>query len=356
MSRAKIIIVGAGINGLATAWTLLRRGYQVEVIDKGGIPNNTASSYDEHRITRHHYGEMHDYAAKMPETFRLWDEIFRDIGARHFDPRPAIALERETHDWIEPSIADMDRFGLAWREIALDDFARAYPMIRTDGLTRAVSFDGAGILFPIRILTDLTVTLANQGVAFRQGVEVTSVDPEKGEIVAGGTAHSADHIVIAAGTWVTRLLPEIADVVVPSRQAMMFVAPPPALAGHWRDAPLFMDSGEFSGTYILPPRPGTRLKFGDHRFSRTGDPDAPRVATDTDVERLMEAGRLVFNDFESYTVLERKACYYTVTEDERFVIRPIGRRGTVVSACSGHGFKLAPMSGEEAARLVDAAL
>ncbi|MGN6468769.1 MAG: hypothetical protein ACTHLC_04210 [Rhizobiaceae bacterium] len=53
---------------------------------------------------------------------------------------------------------------------------------------------------------------------------------------------------------------------------------------------------------------------------------------------------------------ERKACYYTVTEDEHFVIRPAGKKATLLSACSGHGFKLAPQSAAEAVALVERAL
>lgn len=186
MRDAKVIIVGAGINGLATAWALIRRGYAVELFDKGPIPNPVSSSYDEHRVTRHCYGGMHAYAEKMPEAFRLWNALFADIGARYLDPLPLVALQREPVGWVDESVADMDKIGIGWREIPPSTIARDYPMIRTDGLTRAVAFDGAGILFPIRILTDLSVHLAARGVVFHQSAEVTAIDPEAGRIVAGG--------------------------------------------------------------------------------------------------------------------------------------------------------------------------
>jgi glycine/D-amino acid oxidase-like deaminating enzyme len=56
--------------------------------------------------------------------------------------------------------------------------------------------------------------------------------------------------------------------------------------------------------------------------------------------------------FDSYAVLERKACYYTVMEDEKFIVRPVGVAAWVVSACSGHGFKFGPLMGEIAASAV----
>lgn len=39
-----------------------------------------------------------------------------------------------------------------------------------------------------------------------------------------------------------------------------------------------------------------------------------------------------------------------MTEDERFLVEPIGGAGWVVSACSGHGFKLGVLVGDTLAR------
>jgi len=126
----------------------------------------------------------------------------------------------------------------------------------------------------------------------------------------------------------------------------MFLAPPQALAASWQSAPILIDLGPESGTYTLPPRAGTRLKIGDHQFTRQGDPDEDRTGTKADVARLTEAARRAWRDFDTYTILERKACFYTVTADERFLVRREGARGWLGSACSGHGFKLAPLIGD----------
>jgi len=42
----------------------------------------------------------------------------------------------------------------------------------------------------------------------------------------------------------------------------------------------------------------------------------------------------------------RRNVAVTVSEDERFIVRPVGNRAWVISACSGHGFKLAPAMAE----------
>ena len=99
------------------------------------------------------------------------------------------------------------------------------------------------------------------------------------------------------------------------------------------------------GVYILPPRAGLRLKAGDYAHDTPGDPDRPRAADPERVERVLESCRMALADFGRYRVIEANACCYTVTRDERFVIRRIGARGWVVSACSGHGFKFAALMG-----------
>ena len=342
----RVLVVGAGIAGLSTAWALVRRGFAVEVFEAGPVPNPRASSHDEHRITRHAYGPFAGYARMMPEAFAAYERLFADLGARHIDERPILVLQREPSDWFAASLADLGVLGVAHRELSRAAVAERYPMLDAVGVSAAFLSEGAGMLFPIRILTDLVVHLAGRGVVFHPHTRVEAVDAEAGTLQAGGVTHAGDAVVVAAGAWAGRLVPELVARAVPSRQTVVYLAPPPALHDAWRAAPVILDLGERSGTYTLPPSPGTRLKIGDHHFTRRGDPDDDRVAEAADIARLEAAARLAYRGFERYTMLEKKICYYTVTDDESFVVKPIGARGFLQSACSGHGFKLAPRIGE----------
>jgi glycine/D-amino acid oxidase-like deaminating enzyme len=121
----------------------------------------------------------------------------------------------------------------------------------------------------------------------------------------------------------------------------------------WTEAGVMSDLGKESDCYILPPHRGMRLKVGDHVFTRRGDADDERAARDEDVARLMRVLPLVLKDHERYQILERKACYYTVTDDEHFIQKPLGSCGWLISACSGHGFKLGALTGELAAQAIE---
>jgi glycine/D-amino acid oxidase-like deaminating enzyme len=346
-SRGKVIIVGAGIAGLSTAWGLVRRGFAVEVFEQGPVPNPKASSHDEHRITRHAYGELEGYGELMPAAFRTWEAMWADLGARHYEAMPAVFFLRGASPWLAPTLSSLEAMRIGFRELPVGDVARRFPMIEPDGLTTILETDGAGLLFPQAILNDLVVWLAAAGVRFHPMSQVTDVDPDAATATtAGGGRHAGDALVVAAGAWADRLVPALRQRAVPSRQAVVYLAPPADLAAAWSTAPVLIDLGEASGTYTLPPRRATRLKVGDHRFTRRGDPDGDRAATDDDVERLFAAARLAYRDFDRYTVLERKACFYTVTDDERFVVEAIGPASFLVSACSGHGFKLGALIGD----------
>ena len=53
--------------------------------------------------------------------------------------------------------------------------------------------------------------------------------------------------------------------------------------------------------------------------------------------------------------MHAETCFYTTTDDERFILERHGRI-VVGSACSGHGFKFAPAVGKRLAALAGEAL
>lgn len=345
-----VLIVGGGIAGLLTAWALARRGVAVTLFEQGPLPNPRCSSFDEHRIIRHAYGAMEGYARLMPATFQLWERLWADLGQRHYEETGAVSLMRDDQGWYEPSVRSLEELGIGFREIPLDQVAERLPMVNTEGLTRAVETDGAGMLFPAAILTAVVAMLPALGVRLVASYPVNAVDTEGGTVLAGGERHRGDAVVVAAGAWTDRLVPSLRGVAVPSRQGVLYLAPPRDLATAWATAPVLMNRSRAGGTYTLPPRRGTRLKVGDHVFSRRGDPDEDRVARPEDLELLLPGLAIAYRDVERYQVLERRACFYTVSDDERFIVRPCGDKAWVISACSGHGFKLAPAMAEAVAQ------
>jgi len=343
----KIGILGAGVMGLTTAWALAKRGHEVTVFDQGAIPNPVSSSFDEHRIIRHAYGSMRGYALMMPDAFAAWGRLWEDLGRSHFVAVPATYCLRMEFDWYGPVSESLDTMGILYRDVPEDEVARALPMVNPKGLLRVVETHGSGLLLADRIVTDLAAWLARNGVRLVPHTKIETVDPDRA--VLGDW--SGDAILVAAGAWLPRLIGGLPENPRASVQTIAYLEPPADLAEAWARAPMLLNRLPVAsgGCYVLPPRAGTRLKVGDYTHTYAGDPDAPRVPRPSDVANLLEAANGAIANLDRYRVIETRACFYTVTNDEHFAVRPLGPRAWLASACSGHGFKLAALIGEAAA-------
>src|SRR6266481_2729387 len=76
---SKVIVVGAGINGVTTAIELRKRGQEVVLVDPGPLPHPLAASTDISKAVRAAYGADEDYTAlaeRSIERWRTWNEEF----------------------------------------------------------------------------------------------------------------------------------------------------------------------------------------------------------------------------------------------------------------------------------------
>lgn len=338
-----VAIIGGGIGGLSLAWALHKRGATVSLYEQGPIPNPVSSSFDEHRITRHTYGGLSGYGALMPHAFRTYDELWADLGETHYLSTNLVYVGRRQSDWYETTARDLDAIGIRHRLLPPEEIASRLPMLHPESIVDAFEAEGAGMLFASRIVTALAKWLAAAGVALHPHSRVTDLDAEAGSFTVNGERKSADAVVVAAGAWLPAIYPSARPRLTPSRQLVLYLEPPAELAAAWATAPVLIDTGITHGAYILPPRGGTRLKIGDHTFSRRGEGSDDRIATRDDMAGVLAAAGEIFAGFERYRQLEAKVCYYTVADDERFVVEPIGKAAWLLSACSGHGFKLGPL-------------
>jgi glycine/D-amino acid oxidase-like deaminating enzyme len=133
--------------------------------------------------------------------------------------------------------------------------------------------------------------------------------------------------------------------VAPTRNALLYLDPPVRLIATWATAPCIIDCGGTAGIYAVPPVGGTDLKFGMAVHRRPGDPDRDRGLAGDEAARLLGHLRPVIADLGGYRVKGLRSCFYAMAKDERFLLERRDRLWTV-SACSAHGFKFAPLTGE----------
>jgi sarcosine oxidase subunit beta len=344
------LILGAGIMGLSTAWALSRQGFAVRVIEQDPVPNPRGSSVDDHRLIRHAYGAQRGYMRMIDPAHAAWDLLFAEAGERPYVPTGVLALSGSERGWLGESSAALRADGHPVRDVTATEVAARYPFLSPAGIGHAFELPSGGVLLAARIVGMLAGLLARRGVPIQRG-RAASVDPARAEVLLeDGRRQAADLLVVAAGPWGPRLLPALAGRVRPTRQVVVRLAPPPALAEAWTRAPMLLDLSDDGGFYAVPPVAGTPLKIGDHRFAPTADPDGPREVTAAEADAILSLARGRILGLEGYRILSAAACWYDVEPAERFVLEPLGPRSFVMSGFSGHGFKFGALLGLALAR------
>lgn len=350
-----VLVIGAGIAGLSTAWALAKRGHSVTLLEQaGGMPNPLSASGDQHRMIRRAYGRADGYARTITEAFEAWDELWRDLGRTHYAPCGVLAVSQRPGDEAELLREGLERNGNPYRLLQPAEAARDYPFLDPATFRYAYLSREGGVLFSRRIAEDMVRWLGGHGVRLVPGMRVTGLDPGAGRATtASGEAFSADRVVVAAGAWVLRLLPGLSGRLATYRTAVAYLDPPEDLRAAWEHAPAILDIGGDADGYVLPPVGGTGLKVGAGVHKRPADdPDADREEEPGEGERLRDRFSPPFARIAEYRVARVVTCAYTFTADSRFFAAATGRV-VAVSACSGHGYKFGAAVGRRVAEAVE---
>ena len=77
---AKIVVVGAGINGVTAALELKKRGHDVVLIDPGPLPHPLAASTDISKAVRAAYGADEEYTDLAERSIKGWRQWNTEFG------------------------------------------------------------------------------------------------------------------------------------------------------------------------------------------------------------------------------------------------------------------------------------
>jgi len=135
------------------------------------------------------------------------------------------------------------------------------------------------------------------------------------------------------------------------RQISVYLTAPAQWRAAWAKSPAIIDLGHADELYGVPPVGGSRLKLGATTTRREGPAgEAPEVAR-SEIDLLFKTYRDVVKDIDAYLPAGSRTCWYTRTDDGRFIVEERDR-ALVISACSGHGFKFGAAIGEHVAAMV----
>jgi sarcosine oxidase len=264
---------------------------------------------------------------------------------------------------VAGSLASARAWDLPHELLDTTELRRRFPAFTVDEGTVALYEDRAGVVRPEQTVLEHLRRAAAAGADLRFGERVLGWSAgDAGEGVTVTTAsgeHRAASLVVAAGAWAPRLLPDLAPQLTVERQLLFWFAPDGGGVDRFRAPahPVFIwehgpDRQFYGFPAIGPASDGVKVSF--FRNGRETDPDRlDRTVTAAEAQE-MRAHLAVRLPALAGTFLRGVACMYTNTPDQHFVIalHPEHPQVAVAAGFSGHGFKFVPLVGEVLADLV----
>lgn len=342
----EVIVIGAGIFGLAATLELASRGHDVAAIDRFGGGHQATSSTGRSRGIRIAYDHPF-YVGLAQEAIRRWkalelasgEQILHLVGQVDFGLAAIAGAVREAGGYIE----ELDAKGLR----------RRLPHLVTQKGDVGLFHGEAGTVISDTAMAALKAAALARGVTLIEPERVIAIDTASP--VRVGTqrgALSAETVVIAAGPWSGALasLAGIALPLAPSIAQVTFIAAPELVdlpgIGEWGG------EGEGLGGVYGHPVPGIGYKLAFSTGQEGWRPDVEAWDADRGEEaRLFDWLDRRMPDFPRKVQLTQRHPW-TMTPDGDFIV---DRKGPVVLACgcSGHAFKFGPALGPLVADVVE---
>jgi sarcosine oxidase subunit beta len=337
-----VIVVGAGVTGLSTAWWLARSGVDILVLDKGVVGWEASG--------RNGGGASHYHSPLFHEEQRLWPQMDELLGyATEYRRERVIFATTDYHLENYRRMAEIGR-GLGYQVDDLDpNQVRAFVPLAGDNVTGGIHLRYGGQANPQRTvqayawaLQDLGGRILQHTPALRilaSGGKVTGVETPRGVI-------GCDHLVMAAGPQAEGLLAPLGVrlPLAPARAEMIVTEPAPLMP---------MGGVDGNGLYGRQTLRGN-LAYGGGPHEWLEDARWPKRRPSTPVLRSL-ARRVaeLLPRAAHLRVIRSWAGVYETTPDGRPVLdRTADPDNLTVATMSGVGFGLSPATGHAVRDLV----
>jgi sarcosine oxidase len=349
--RYDAIVAGVGSMGSAALYHLARRGRRVLGLEQFDFPNALGSSAGINRIIRLAYAEHPSYVPLLRRSYELWRELEAVAAEPLLIVTGGVDAGREDDEPVRGSLQSCREHGLPHQLVGAADLTRRFPGYRLDPDMVAVYQPDAGFLMSERCVVAHAAAAIARGAELHGRERVLDWKVESGVVRVRTEARSyeAGALVLTAGPWTARLVPELARQAVPERQVQLWTQP--RVLEHFRIGafPIFNMQAPFGRFYGFPMHGAPGFKIGKyHHLRQNVNPDElDRAAHDEDEAVLREGVRRYFPDADGPT-LAMKVCMFTNTEDEHFIIdrHPAHPEVSIAAGFSGHGFKFCSVVGE----------
>ncbi len=357
--RPDVVVIGAGVFGVWTAFYLRELGAKVTLLDAYGAGNSRASSGGESRILRADYGDRLLYSRMNIRAHELWSKWQEEWGTEFLLSTGRLTLgDRKYREKAKAAQGRLSGLGIESEILEQTELAKRWPQLRSEGIDVGLYFPGGagGSTLMAREATRITCeNFVKYGGSFQiERAEAGVVDNGRLRSVRlnSGKSLEADKYIFACGPWMAKVFPEIfSDQLKVFRRDVFFVGSPPGDPGYaYPNFPVwsFVNSEDIR-YYGMPDIHGRGLKVAPWPDYNSIDVDMDdRLSNTYELKRVREFVSRRFPGLKDQPFMESRVCQLTFSSDEHFIVdqHPDAANLWFVCAGSGHGFKHGPALGE----------
>jgi sarcosine oxidase len=356
MSSYDVAVVGLGAMGSAAARHLAARSARVVGIEQFAPGHDRGSSHGLTRIIRLGYFEHPSYVPLLRHAYALWRELEAASGAKLMHITGIVEIGPPDGTVVAGTLAASRMHALPHEVLDARELMRRFPAFRVPDDDVGVFQPDGGFLEPEAAIHAHLALARAAGAELRTGETARAVAPYGTgvRIATDRGVIDASTVIVSAGPWVRKLLPDLPAPLRVTRQVIAWLDPLDAAAFAPGQFPVFLLESRHGIHYGFPAH-GTRgVKVAKHYHrDETADADTVDRAISPDDEELIRAAVAEHLPAANGPLRDAKTCLYTMAPDGDFIIdrMPGAPRIIVASPCSGHGFKFAPVVGEVLADL-----
>ncbi|XP_797352.2 peroxisomal sarcosine oxidase [Strongylocentrotus purpuratus] len=356
-----VVIVGAGIQGSATAYHCVKQGLKTVLLEQFSLPHSRGSSHGQSRIIRYSYDQTH-YSQMMSEAYPMWKELEKETSTPLYKKTGLLTISLPPNKGLyESSLNQMRKFERPHRILDHEARKKEYPQldIPKDALV-FMDYDG-GTLRADKALRAYQDTFKNCGGILKEEEQVLKITP--GTLVTVTTSkgtYRTRHLILTPGAWAQKVLRPlgldppltVARINVPYWQekevGAMSKFPNVIFETKTKKHVYGLQELEYPGLTKIPFHGGSDNIDPDYRDTVHNE----AVGHKSEIEFMKKFIARYFPLLLSEpTIME--TCMYTLTPDDELIMdrHPVYPNIIVCCGCSGHGFKLAPSIGKILCRM-----
>ncbi|OKL57028.1 hypothetical protein UA08_07345 [Talaromyces atroroseus] len=376
-----VIIIGAGVFGISTAWHLSRDlGYNkyssIRVLDRFPPPSQVAAGTDINKIIRTEYADQ-EYTELALEAVKAWTDP-NAIFAKHFHPSGwLLCASGDSVPFIEQSERNAKAKGVHSAQFMTPaEVSSTWPVFNGPMPGWKILADpDAGWATSGKVMLEMASESASRGVVFSSGDAgnvQTILFNKKGAAIGvrtfGGISYYADNIILAAGANSASLL-DMENQQCALGHTVCFIQLEPHEVARYKNMTLIANIEEGC---IFPPDENRVIKVASVHFvtnfktSKISGVSLPRFREDNPGDgvpnaiqrRLRNWVREVVPDLADRPWSDTRMCWEAQTPSDNFIIsQHPGHEGlSITTGGSGHAFKFIPIIGMYVSQLLDGTL